>query len=175
VTLGKKQSTVFVTVAGNCVANAMNIEASMGMTVLQVLERCGLTEEPTRVVCGGSMTGIAVLDAEKTLLTYTTRAVLAFRENKADALYNCIGCGRCERVCPVGLNPMYIQRFTKNSFYVHLRPFDAHLCTGCGTCSYVCPSKLNVAGTVARAKAYAQSHFVKPQPIDDEEAELLDT
>jgi Na+-translocating ferredoxin:NAD+ oxidoreductase RnfC subunit len=175
VTLGKKQSTVFVTVAGTCVANSMNIEASMGMTVVQVLERCGLTEEPTRVVCGGSMTGIAVLDAEKTLLTFTTRAVLAFRENKADALYNCIGCGRCERVCPAGLNPMYIQRFTKNSFYVHLRPFDAHLCTGCGTCSYVCPSKLNVAGTVARAKAYAQSHFVKPQPIDDEEAELLDT
>jgi Na+-translocating ferredoxin:NAD+ oxidoreductase RnfC subunit len=121
------------------------------------------------------MTGIAILDAEKTLITYPTRAVLAFRENKADALYNCIGCGGCERVCPAGLNPMYIQRFTKNSFYAHLRPFDAHLCTGCGTCSYVCPSKLNVAGTVAQARAYAQAHFVAPRPIDEEEAELLDT
>jgi Na+-translocating ferredoxin:NAD+ oxidoreductase RnfC subunit len=70
---------------------------------------------------------------------------------------------------------MYIQRFTNNSVFAHLRPFDAHLCTGCGTCSYVCPSKLNVAGTVARAKAYARAHFVMPQETDDEEAKLLDT
>ncbi len=171
VTMAKRQSTVFITVAGNCVATPMNLEASIGMTVAQVLERCGLIEEPTRVVCGGSMTGIAILDAEKTLLTYTTRAVLAFRENKRDALYNCIGCGRCEHVCPAGLNPMYIQRFTKNSYYAHLMPFDAHLCIGCGTCSYACPSKLNVAGTVAQAKAYAESHFIDPQVFDPEEAE----
>jgi Na+-translocating ferredoxin:NAD+ oxidoreductase RnfC subunit len=169
VTMSKRQSTVFVTVAGNCVANSMNMEVSIGMTVLHVLERCGLTQEPTRIVCGGSMTGIAILDTERTLVTYTTRAVLAFREDKADALYNCIGCGRCERVCPAGLNPMYIQRFTKNSYYANLLPFDAHLCTGCGTCSYVCPSKLSVAATVAEAKRYAESRF-SPQP-EPEEAE----
>lgn len=164
----KRQSTVFITVAGNCVAHPMNIEASIGMTVQQVLERCGLTDEPTRVVCGGPMTGIAILDAEKTLITYTTRAVLAFRENIRDKRYTCIGCGRCEQVCPRGLNPMYIQRFTLNSYFAHLRPFDAHLCTGCGTCSYICPSKLNVSGTVAKAKEYALGHFITASEEDDE-------
>ncbi len=169
ITRSKRQSTVFITVAGNCVANPMNLEASIGMTVLQVLERCGLMDEPTRIVCGGSMTGIAVIDAEKTLITYTTRAVLAFRENVADLNYACIGCGRCEQVCPIGLNPMYIQRFTTNSYFAHLEAFDAHLCTGCGTCSYICPSKLNVSGTVAKAKQYALAHFIAP--VQNEEAD----
>ncbi len=167
----KKQSTVFITVAGNCVANPMNLEVSIGMTVMQVLERCGLSDTPTRVVCGGPMTGISIMDPEKTLVTYTTRAVLAFKDNKRDAYYTCIGCGRCEQVCPTGLSPMYIHRFVENSYYANLKPFDAHLCTGCGTCSYVCPSKLGVAASMAKAKAYALTHFVE----DNGEGDSLDT
>jgi len=155
----KKQTSAFVTVAGNCVTNPMNIEVSVGMTVMQVLERCGLTEEPTRIVCGGSMTGISVIDPDKTLVTYTTKAILAVRENKGDMHYACIGCGVCERDCPAGLNPMYIYRFVQTSYFANLEPFDAHLCIGCGTCSYICPSKLEVAANVLAAKEYALSHF----------------
>lgn len=167
----KRQSTVFITVAGNCVANPMNLEVSIGMTVMQVLERCGLIDEPTRIVCGGPMTGVAIVNTEKTLITYTTRAVLAFRESARDRLYNCIGCGRCERVCPSGLNPMYIKRFVDNSYFTHLGPFDAHLCIGCGTCSYSCPSKLDVSADVAKAKRYSVERFGVPG--DDEEGDEL--
>lgn len=167
----KRQSTIFATVAGNCVANPANLEISIGMTITQVLERCGLSELPTRVVCGGPMTGVAVLDTERTLITYATRAVLAFRENERDAHYSCIGCGRCQQVCPQSLNPMYIYRFVQNSYYANLMPFDAHLCIGCGTCSYVCPSKLNVAGATQKAKAYAVSHFI-PQEKEADELEI---
>lgn len=163
-----RQTTVFVTVAGGCVANPMNLEVSLGMTVMQLLERCGLTYEPTRIVCGGPMTGIAILDPDNTLITPTTRAVLAFRESKADRLYQCIGCGRCEQVCPEGLNPMYIYRFVQNRYFANLRNFDAHLCTGCGTCSYVCPSKLNIAGNTQQARQYALDHFITPVEEEDD-------
>jgi len=168
VTEQRRQSTAFITVAGDCIANPMNLEVSLGITVMQVLERCGMAAEPTHVVCGGPMTGIAIMNAEKTLITYTTRAVLAFRENKRDAHYSCIGCGRCEQACPVGLNPMYIHRFVQNSYYRNLLPFDAHLCTGCGTCSYVCPSKLWVSVSVQKARQYALDHFVDPDGEVDE-------
>lgn len=166
-----RQTTTFITVAGNCIANPMNLEVSLGMTVAQVLERCGLSQEPTRIVCGGPMTGIAVMDTENTLITPTTRAILAFRESRRDFQYSCIGCGRCERVCPVGLNPMYIYRFTQNSYFANLRPFDAHLCTGCGTCSYVCPSRLNIAGTIRKARQYAIEHFITPAPEGEDDLE----
>ncbi len=171
----KKQSTVFVTVAGNCVSNPVNLEVSIGMRVSQVLDRCGLHAEPTRVVCGGSMTGISIMDAENTLVTFTTKAILASRENERDAHYTCIGCGRCEQACPAGLNPMYIHRFVQNSYYANLRPFDAQLCIGCGTCSYVCPSKLDVAPAVAVAREYALRSFAAPADPDADDAEQMET
>jgi len=147
----KVQTSTFVTVAGNCVTNPMNLEVSVGMTVMQVLERCGLSETPTRIVCGGSMTGLAIIDAENTLVTYTTGAILAVRENKWDMHYSCIGCGRCVQRCPSGLNPMYIQRVVGRGRRDGLDDYDPHLCIGCGTCSYICPSKLEVAAKVAEA------------------------
>lgn len=166
----KKQSTVFVTVAGNCVSNPANLEVSIGMTVMQVLERCGLAQEPTRIVCGGSMTGISIIDPERTLVSFTTKAILAYRENARDAHYSCIGCGQCERVCPSGLNPMYIYRIVQSRNYAYLKPFDSHLCIGCGTCSYSCPSRLEVASAVGRAKEYALGHFVEGEAEEDEDA-----
>jgi len=166
----KQQSTVFLTVAGNCVSSPMNLEVSLGMTVMQVLERCGLSQQPTRVVCGGSMTGVSIMDTENTLVTHTTRAILAFRENQRDAHYNCIGCGRCEQVCPSGLNPMYIHRFVQTNYYKGLSLFDPQLCIGCGTCSYICPSKLEVASSVAKAKAYILGDSGEKQGEESEPA-----
>jgi len=155
----KVQSSAFITVAGNCVTNPMNLEVSVGMTVMQVLERCGLSEQPTRIVCGGSMTGIAVIDPDNTLITPTTRAVLAVREDERDKNYTCIGCGRCQEVCPSGLNPKFIRHFVTTKHFDSLKLFDAHLCVGCGTCSYICPSRLQVASAVQKAKEYAMGNF----------------
>jgi len=148
----KVQTTTFVTVAGNCVTNPMNLEVSVGMTVMQVLERCGLSEPPTRIVCGGSMTGLSIIDAEHTMVTFTTRAILAIRENERDMLYSCIGCGRCVRQCPAGLNPMHIHRMVERGRRAGIEVYDPQMCTGCGTCSYVCPSKLEVANSVLAAR-----------------------
>ena len=164
----KYQSTVFLTVAGNGISTPMNLEVSIGMKVSQVLDRCGFVDEPARVVCGGSMTGCAVSDLERTCVHHTTRAILAFQEYERDFYYNCIGCGRCEQVCPAGLNPMYIHRFVENSFFASLARFDAHLCTGCGTCSYICPSRLDVSANVAIAKKYAIDHFIESDGEGDD-------
>ncbi|WRS28937.1 4Fe-4S binding protein [Oscillospiraceae bacterium MB08-C2-2] len=153
----KRQTSVFVTVAGNCVANAANYEVSIGMTVTQLLERVGLVGQPSRIVCGGPMTGVAVIDCDRTTITSSTRAILAFAENSRDGHYRCIGCGRCEQVCPAGLNPMYIYKFVEHSYYRDLETFDPDLCIGCGTCSYICPSKLDVSLAVEKAGRLVKS------------------
>lgn len=169
VTLHVKQTTTFITVSGDCVASPMNMEVSIGTTVDQLLERCGLIQEPTRMVSGGSMTGIAILDTEKTVVTPTTRAILAFHDNTKKSDHVCIGCGRCAEFCPQQLNPMYILRFAKTGYFAYLRPFDTHLCIGCGTCSYVCPAKLEIAKTVRLAQDYANKHFGVSTPAPEEE------
>ncbi len=148
----KPQTTAFITVAGDCIGNPINLEASLGITVGQALERCGLIDDPARVIIGGSMTGISVIDTDKTLVTPTTRAILAFRRNPKALDFTCIGCSRCVHVCPQGLNPFYLFRSIQRRRYDMFRSLDAQMCIGCGTCSYMCPAKLDLSDTIMRAK-----------------------
>ena len=132
ITSGLVQKSAFITVAGNCIANPTNLEVSLGISLSQVLERCGLADNPTRVVIGGSMTGISIMDTDHTLVSPTTRAVLAFREDEKERNYTCIGCGRCTASCPAGLDPMFIYRAVKSrrlSLLVPLRPSKLPLST----------------------------------------------
>ncbi|MCR2025067.1 4Fe-4S dicluster domain-containing protein [Anaerotruncus colihominis] len=151
VAFNKPQTTTFITVAGDCIGNPTNLEVSLGMTVGQVLERCGLIEDPARVVVGGSMTGFSVMDTDNTLVTPATRAILAFHEDFKSLNIGCIGCSRCAHACPKGLNPFYLYRSIQNRRYGLFRVLDAQMCIGCGTCSYVCPSKLDLSETIQRA------------------------
>lgn len=147
----KPQVTAFVTVAGDCVGNPTNLEVSLGVTVAQALERCGLIDDPARVIIGGSMTGISVIDTEKTLITPITRGILAFRKPTGHFRFSCIGCARCVRVCPQNLNPFYLYRSIQSGRIEHLKLLDAQKCIGCGTCSYMCPSKLDLSETIQAA------------------------
>jgi len=156
VRLAMKQHACFITVAGNCVSNPSNMEVSLGMPVAQILERVGLHDEPTHIVCGGPMRGIAVTNAEKTIIVPTTRAILAFKRSKNQNFAACIGCARCEQSCPAGLNPAYVHKHVKRGYYQGLRHFDPHLCQDCGTCSYICPSRQETAVSMAKARAFAQ-------------------
>ncbi|MEG0899663.1 MAG: 4Fe-4S dicluster domain-containing protein [Oscillospiraceae bacterium] len=142
------QTTTFITVAGDCIANPTNLEVSLGMTVTQVLERCGLIDLPNRVVIGGSMTGIGVIDTDKNLITPMTRSVLAFKDKFIKYNYNCIGCGRCTQYCPMGLSPYYIYKLIKSNQLDKLDRFDATSCIGCGICSYNCPAKLELSTVI---------------------------
>lgn len=142
---GIVQSTCFVTVAGNCIGYPTNLEVTTGVTVTQVLERCGLISNPTRVIIGGSMTGFACIDTDATTISPSTRGVLAFRENKSDRLYSCIGCGRCVGACPAHINPMYIYKLLSTKKKYLVEKMNPHKCINCGICSYVCPAMLPIS------------------------------
>ena len=146
--LGLVQTTCFVTVAGNCIANPANYEVPIGMPVGELLETAGLIIDPKRIVVGGSMTGYSVTDPMGVPVGPRTRGVLAFASAYRDMRYVCIGCGRCAAVCPQGLSPYYIYKVMHKHGKKDLSLFDAELCTGCGTCSYVCPAKLDLAQIV---------------------------
>ena len=99
------QTTSFVTVAGNCVTNPRNFEVSIGTPVSSLLERSGLLREPSYILEGGAMHGIRISDPDHTLIRASTSSILAFRVDRQEQLYSCIGCGRCVEACPSGLNP----------------------------------------------------------------------
>jgi len=65
---------------------------------------------------------------------------------------SCIKCGACMVVCCHNLSPILIkQAFDKNNLK-RLGKLNADFCTGCGSCSFVCPARIDLKGSVLRAK-----------------------
>ena len=141
---GRKQTTAFVSVAGDSIANPANYELPLGCTVQQVLDAVGTISEPKRLVIGGSMTGVGVEDPEKTYIRSETRGILGFAEQFQELGLNCIGCGRCVSACPQGISPYFIYKLVR-AHRSALAARDAADCTCCGSCSYVCPAKLDLS------------------------------
>jgi len=49
---------------------------------------------------------------------------------------DCLSCGDCRSICPIGLDPEKIHKMIRRN----IRPEFACLCHGCGCCEAVCPS-----------------------------------
>jgi electron transport complex protein RnfC len=86
----------------------------------------------------------------------TTYAIFALREDfKQDQLLNCINCGECRRVCPVGLDPEELYKKTQARASGAPPDKDAEKCHGCACCEVVCPSHLPLSTAIIdRRKVY---------------------
>jgi Na(+)-translocating NADH:ubiquinone oxidoreductase A subunit len=65
----------------------------------------------------------------------------------------CISCGFCEQVCPVGIIPHLLFRYTERDMVDEiLVKYRIYKCIECNLCTYVCPSKIQVAGYIKEGK-----------------------
>ena len=164
-TQGLIQNNTMITVAGNCIGNPSNLEVSVGTPLINVIERCGLIKNPNRIVIGGAMAGINVVDPQNTLVTKHTGSILCFKDEEQDRKFACITCGKCERHCSIELNPRMIFNEIKRENQAQAIALGALECIGCGVCSYVCPSKINVSIAL---KEFKQSINIGGQDDDDD-------
>jgi len=67
--------------------------------------------------------------------------------------YECMQCGACMRVCCHKLSPILIRQAFAKMNVEQMSKLNADYCDGCGHCSYVCPSRIDLKGSVLRAKA----------------------
>lgn len=150
-----KQTTAFVTVAGDVLESPRNVEAVIGTTAAELLDMCKTVTDPEIVVIGGSMTGRSTFEPENEHITATTGGVLAFRKSFRNYTYRCMGCGRCDNACPKGLTPSAIRKIDEFERHDLIGRYDTEHCIECGACSYACPARLDVMGAVIRAKKTA--------------------
>ncbi len=148
---GIPQTMQMLTVAGDCVTNPGNIWVPVGMSAADILNFCGLKDEPDVYVLGGSMTGYAFEDLS-TPVGIGIPALLALKVPPAPDITNCCGCGDCVRCCPRRLMPVYIARFARHGKFEECASFGAERCIECGCCSYVCRGRINPAAFTALAK-----------------------
>lgn len=139
---GKPLISRSVTVDGSAINNPKNVRVAIGTNIGDVIDYCGgLKESSYKVLMGGPMMGLAMLDTSLPILKQNN-AILAFEKNPAliKKERDCIRCGRCEQVCPMGLMPTLIERFAKIKDADRLNKIGVNVCMECGSCAYTCPA-----------------------------------
>ena len=96
-------------------------------------------------------TGIPIVKTNNALTCLTTDPV-----EEAEALQtNCIRCGRCTRVCPLGLVPQQMAEAAQRKDYARYVKFHGTDCIACGCCTFTCPAKRPLTQTFAQTKPAA--------------------
>ena len=147
-----------VTVAGPCVKNPKNLLVPFGTPLSYLLRHCDTDmSQVKKIIVGGPLQGIAQADQDVPIIK-TSTAVLAF-DTLTDGIkrFDCIGCGRCVRACPMRLTPSYLMKFVNKDKNAEAIDWGVQDCIECGSCSYVCPSKINLVHFIKLGKYRAES------------------
>lgn len=151
-----------ITVAGDAIARPQNVEVVIGTRIRDVIDYCGLTKEPHKVIVGGPMMGNAQVDLDYPLVRQNG-GLLVFSEKGIEnpSTTPCIRCGRCTNSCPMQLSPIAIRKAYRTQDIDRLDALMADVCMGCGTCSYVCPAKQPLAQTSKLARDFMRAELAK--------------
>lgn len=143
-----------VTVTGKEIPEPKNFQVRIGTATRLLVEAVGgLPETSGKVISGGPMMGrtIVTLDAP---ITKGSSGVLVLpeKESRRNEMRECVRCGKCVSVCPMGLNPAFIMRSTLNKEWEAAEKLYAPDCIECGSCSFTCPSQRPLLDHIRVAK-----------------------
>ena len=131
-----------VTVTGKKVENPSNYWVKIGTPIQNLLDEVGgIPENTSKILNGGPMMGKAIKDTHAPV-TKATSGIVLIAEDEASRgkAINCIRCGECVYVCPMGLEPHLLMNLTEKHLWERANSEDIMTCIECGSCSYVCPS-----------------------------------
>ena len=146
------------TVSGDAVANPGNYIVKIGTSHAELVEAAGgFRVDPKKVLSGGPMMGFAMTTLNAPICKNNNAlTTLSFDdvEQAEHEMTACLRCGRCSRVCPLGLSPQLMQVAANRKDYER---YEKHLygleCIACGCCTYQCPARRPLMQLFKQTKA----------------------
>lgn len=144
------------TVSGDAIKEHKNLLLRIGTSFEEVIDYCGgFSKPPEKIITGGPMMGFAqftldipVIKGISGILALSKEAVNAGEESP------CIRCGRCVKVCPMGLVPSMLSILGERHKHKEAKEeYGLFNCIECGSCAYTCPAKRNIVQYVKYLKA----------------------
>ncbi len=131
-----------VTITGKSVKNPSNFLVRVGTPVSELIEAAGgLPEDTGKIISGGPMMGKAIASLEVPVTKGTSGiTIMPDTIAKRHSMQNCIRCGRCVTVCPMGLEPYYLMTVSDKQIWDKAEINRVMDCIECGSCSYTCPA-----------------------------------
>ena len=131
-----------VTVTGKGVKKPSNFKVRMGTPTTELIEAAGgLPENTGKIISGGPMMGKALATPDVPVTKGTSGIlILSEKEAKRQEYMECIRCGRCVAVCPMGLEPYLLMTVSEKHLFDRAENERVLDCIECGSCSYTCPS-----------------------------------
>ncbi|MBU1097840.1 MAG: electron transport complex subunit RsxC [Bacteroidetes bacterium] len=144
VTKGEAQITAAITVSGGGIKQPKNVIVPVGTPLKDVLDFCGgVKDNAVKVIVGGPMMGVTQFDFGAPVMKATSGIlVLTSAEVNAHPETPCLKCGKCIEVCPLGLVPTKLARFSQLERYEDAENFGITTCMECGTCTFTCPANI---------------------------------
>lgn len=141
---GEPQITAALSVSGYGIKEPKNLIVRVGTPIANVIEYCGgITEDASKVVIGGPMMGVAQFDFSAPVTKATSGIlILTKTEENLHEETTCLRCGKCIEVCPIGLIPTKLSRFSQLDRLEDAEEYNITVCMECGTCTFTCPANI---------------------------------
>jgi electron transport complex protein RnfC len=144
-----------ITVTGNPVKKPGNYLIPIGTSVEEILQYCQTDfSKAKKVIMGGPMMGVSLPDINVPVMKQTSGLLVLDELTPAESENNCINCGNCVDVCPAGLVPSFLSKFSAKYMYEEAQEKNVMDCMECGCCSYICPAKINILHRIRACKNY---------------------
>jgi len=147
-----------ITISGKGIQRQANLRVRIGTRLGDIAAYLGgTTPDLSKIVMGGPMTGFSVSTLDIPVIK-TTSGALFLTEDEIDTRPHsqCIRCGWCVDVCPMGLSPNDIGIYVEAGRAEDTEQFGVFECFECGCCAYVCPAKRPLVQFIRLAKMKAK-------------------
>ncbi|MBD3296360.1 MAG: electron transport complex subunit RsxC [Candidatus Omnitrophica bacterium] len=145
-----------VTLSGDCLNRPGNYVIRTGMTIGDIVEKCGikLEQDPVKVIMGGPMMGFTQPTLDTPVLKSTSGILFLSEKVAGEQEENpCIKCAKCVDVCPVNLVPTDIMKNVKHRVMDRMEGLRVSDCMECGSCTYTCPAGIPLVQYIKEGKA----------------------
>ncbi len=132
-----------VTISGDILMEPKNLMVPIGTSFNDLIEACGHSENPYKVLSGGPMMGAAQYDLNvPTIKGVNAITVLGHRNNYAVEDSRCLRCGKCIDACPMKLMPVLMYKALQTGEVEEMNAVNMMDCIECGCCAYTCPASV---------------------------------
>ena len=132
-----------VTVSGDILMEPKNLLVPIGTAFNDLIEACGYSENPYKVLSGGPMMGAAQYDLSvPTIKGVNAITVLGKKNEFVVEDSRCLRCGKCIDACPMKLVPVLMYKALQSNDVQEMKDNNIMDCIECGSCAYTCPASV---------------------------------